>query len=199
MKQTEHYYSKEPTSTLIESHVLLCLKNHEIPFTTASGLFSIDRIDPGTLLMIESVEFKKSVSLLDLGCGWGAVGITLKVLNPLITVTCSDVNKRALTYTKKNAKQNCVDIQTIESDGLANIPNSYDYILLNPPHSAGKELCIRLITDAKKHLVVGGKLIIVARKNKGGETLAKHMKEIYGNVEVISKRSGFFVYGSILE
>ncbi|MDO8661158.1 MAG: methyltransferase, partial [Candidatus Woesearchaeota archaeon] len=134
--------------------------------------------------------------VLDLGCGYGPVGIALVKAHPDLLVVMSDVNARAVKLARKNSAQNKVEIKHITSDGFAHIIEQFNTILLNPPQTAGKKVCERLIAESKEHLVSGGLLQIVARHNKGGAQLEKFMKELFGNSNQVAKQSGFRVYVS---
>lgn len=194
----EHYYTSKPTSKIIEHTYSQKARNISMVFTTASGLFSQKQIDTGSLLLIDECICKNSWKILDLGCGYGPIGITLKKSYPNINVTFTDINTRAIEYVKKNLLLNNVEInETIElvnGDGFGDISGLYDAIYLNPPQSAGKELCLRLIEQSRDFLNANGNLQIVARKNKGGESLSQHMLSVFGNVDCVAKRSGFWIY-----
>ncbi len=196
----EHYYTPKPSSKIIEHSFSQLARGQQLSFITASGLFSQEQIDTGSLLLIEKGILKKEWCILDLGCGYGPVGISFKKSEPTIHVTFTDVNTRAVEYTEVNLRQNNIpidkSIELVNGDGFDAIDKQlpFDAIYLNPPQSAGKDLCFNLIEKSKEHLKIGGNLQIVARKNKGGETLAKHMESVFGNVEPIAKQSGFWVY-----
>jgi 16S rRNA (guanine1207-N2)-methyltransferase len=106
-----------------------------------------------------------------------------------------DINT-AVFLARKNIELNKVNAEARESDIFSSIPEKFDTILLNPPQSAGKELCFRMIEESRQHLKKNGLLQLVARPRKGGRTLAEKMKEVFGNVEVIAKGAGFSVYVS---
>jgi len=194
----EHYYTPKPSSKIIEHSFLVAARSQQLTFLTASGLFSQKQIDTGSLLLIDKGLLKPNWRILDLGCGYGPVGIALKKSEPTISVTFTDVNTRAVEYVKKNLKQNGIDIDSsvelVSGDGFAAVTGLFDAIYLNPPQSAGKELCLHLIEKSREFLKPGGNLQIVARKNKGGETLSQYMQTVFGNVDSIAKQSGFWIY-----
>lgn len=172
---------------------------------SSSHVFSKDKLDTGSQLLIKTAHIvlqEKTTykTLVDLGAGYGPVGIVLAVLNPNrnIALTFIDTNTIGLACVKKNCHTYAIKAQIVESDGFHALPElKADLILLNPPHSAGKDTCMKLITQAINHLTNNGQLVVVARKNKGGQTLANHMKEIAGNVAVLEKEKGYFIYSSI--
>jgi len=192
----EHYFTKYPKSELKIKLIKEILRKNEIKFYTASGLFSADKIDKGTKLLINKSLIKDNDTILDLGCGCGIVGIALKLSFPEIKVTFSDINERAVKITNINLKLHKLNEGVIQSDGFENIKEKFNVILLNPPQSAGKKLCFELIEDSKKHLEKNGTLQIVARHNKGGKELSKKMLEVFENVKDIAKASGYRIYFS---
>ena len=161
-------------------------------FNTDNGVFSKGELDFGTFLLIKNVlKLDIHGDVLDLGCGYGPIGIILKKSFD-INVTMSDVNNRAIHLTKMNAKKNNVDINIISSDGYENINCDFDYIISNPPIRVGKKKLYELLTDSKKHLKKCGELIIVVRKEQGALSLIKDM-DVYFNVKVIDKEKGFLI------
>ena len=116
--------------------------------------------------------------------------------NHTLKVTFSDINERAVKITRINLKLHKLKAEVVQSDRFENIKEKYNTILLNPPQTAGKELCFRLIEDSKKHLNKNGTLQVVARHNKGGKELSKKMKEVFGNIIEIAKGSGYRIYAS---
>ena len=193
----QHYFTKKPTSKLKIDNIKVNFFNKEFKFLTGSGVFSKKKVDLGTQLLIKKSIIKPSWSILDLGCGYGVVGIVLAKLNPELKVVMSDVNSRAVMLAKKNCVLNKVkNIKVMHSDSFNKINEEFNAILLNPPQTAGKKICFQLIDDSKQHLKKGGLLQIVARHNKGGKDLSKHMKKLFGNVKEISKKSGYRIYTS---
>ncbi len=190
----EHYFSPKPTSTLKTFKLKAILRNKEINFTTSSGLFSFKKLDRGSELLINKSQIKENAKILDLGCGYGIIGLALKILFPSIQISFCDINERAIQLTKINLKEHHLEGDVILSNGFEKIKDTFTSILLNPPQTAGKELCFKLIEDAKEHLIKKGTLQIVARHNKGGKELSKKMQEIYGNVEEIAKKAGYRIY-----
>ena len=193
---TEHYFSEKQTSRLRISELSVNLRGNSFKICTGSGVFSKTRVDPGSELLIETAQVEKGWRLLDLGCGYGIVGIALKLSCPSIHVVFSDINERALSLTRKNLDINGVEGDVRKSDAYSNIPERFDTILLNPPQTAGKKLCYMMIEKAKDHLMEGGLLQIVARHKKGGESLSKKMEEVFRNLDVKAKKSGYRVYVS---
>jgi len=191
----QHYYSKKQTSELNLKKIMIRLKTKEFELYTASGVFSKKRIDKGTKLLIENVLIEPEDNILDLGCGIGVVGISLKLSYPKLKVVMSDVNKRAVTISKKNIKLHKLeDIKALKSDIFSNIKTKFNTILVNPPQTAGKNVCFKIIEDSKKFLLPKGYLQLVARHKKGGSVLEEKMVVVFNNVKQIAKGSGYRVY-----
>ena len=193
----EHYFSKKPTSPLRTTSVSFSFRGHEMKFLCASGVFSSEKIDTATALLLAHAQIEDGRDVLDLGCGIGVIGISIKKAFLSSSVTLSDVNQRALQFAQKNAKKNRVDVAVVESDLFSAFSGKqFDTIITNPPHHAGRELLYKLISEAPLYLKSGGVLQLVASHNKGGSMLEKKMKETFGNVSTLVKKGGFRVYCS---
>ncbi len=136
--------------------------------------------------------------MLDLGCGYGVVGITIAKIYPQTQVVMTDVNERATKLTTENAKLNNVNTEIRTGNEYETVANEkFDYILLNPPQKAGRDICYLLIEKSIEHLNSSGALYLVARHQRGGRMLEQKMKETFGNVKTIARESGFRVYASV--
>jgi 16S rRNA (guanine1207-N2)-methyltransferase len=192
----EHYFSESPSSELKERSFKAVLKGKEFFFHSGAGIFCPDKIDNGTFLLIEKCIVKNKQRILDLGCGYGAVGVVIAKIFPESEVVMSDINERAVMFAKKNCEINKVKAVVIKSYCFENIKEKFDVILLNPPQTAGKDVCFQMIEESKKFLKKKGSLQLVARSKKGGKSLEAKMKEVFGNVKVIARGSGYKVYFS---
>lgn len=191
----EHYYSEEPTSELKIRQIKAILRGKEFIFYTGSGVFSPEKVDIGTTLLINDSIIEPEAKILDLGCGYGPVGIAIKKIFPETKVFMTEVNQRAVMLAKKNAKLNQTYVSIVQGNLYEGVKEEkFDIILVNPPMAAGKKICFEIIAQAKEHLTKGGTLQLVARHQKGGRELEKKMQEVFGNVEEISKQSGFRIY-----
>lgn len=165
-----------------------------LTFYSDNGVFSKNKIDYGSSLLVRSIiESKKEKynNILDVGCGYGFMGITLaKILN--LEVTLSDVNKRALHLADKNGSVNKVKYKIIESNCYTNIFDKYSLIISNPPIRAGKEIVLNILTQAKDYLSDDGELWFVMRKSQGVKSTIKHIEDIY-MCEIIEKSKGFYI------
>lgn len=190
----EHYYSKQQKSVLNIKKIRQKIKAVEFEFYTSSGVFSKGKVDKGTLVLAENILIDKNSKVLDIGCGIGLLGIVAaKIFNA--NVVMSDINTRAVMLAKRNIQLNNVKAEIYQCNLFEQIvQNDFDVILSNPPQTAGKELCFQLIQQSKNYLKNNGSLQLVARHNKGGKTLSKKMEEVFGNVKIIAKKAGYWVY-----
>lgn len=194
----EHYYTENPSSKLVEKQFTYSIKNITLSFTSVSGVFSFSNsVDKASELLIK--HFTPSGSkILDLGCGYGPIGLFLKALFPSQSLVLCDINERAVEYSALNAKKNNLNVTTLKSNLYENIGGAtFDDIVSNPPIAAGKKLNTVLIDQAFDHLNPNGALWLVAFHNKGGATLKDIMKNRFGNVEDIEKSGRIRVYKSI--
>lgn len=192
-----HYYDKHQSSERNEKEVVVSILGNEFSFVTASGLFSKDHLDIATYLLITSAQVPEGASLLDLGCGWGPVTTIFGFLRKDVSITAVDSSLRAIEYTKKNAKRYKVDASIFLSNVCEKVTGMFDVILTNPPYAAGRETCYAFIEQSFEKLNKNGSLQLVARHQKGGKMLQEKMEAVFGNVEVIAKKSGFRVYKSV--
>lgn len=195
---TDHYYSINPTSEIKEKYFTSCIENLSMKFVSVSGVFGFsDKIDKVSQLLIKNFN-PSGTSILDIGCGYGAIGIYLKALNPQCFVTLSDINQRALHYCEKNLTFNQINCEIVNSNLFENFENrTFSDIVSNPPFAAGKQIYLKLINDSILYLEKNGALWLTAFHNKGGSTLKENMKNTFGNVEEITKEGGVRVYKSI--
>ena len=165
-----------------------------IEFTSDLGVFSKDKIDFGSRLLVENyLKLGLSqVSLLDVGCGYGFIGLTLaKFKNTNSTLI--DINKRAVHLAEMNIKNNkIVNAHAFESYIYENVTDKYDVIITNPPIRAGREVVMGILKGASEHLNDDGSLWFVIRKNQGAETIMKLLADTY-SMEVVEKSKGFYI------
>ncbi len=189
------YFEKQQDSAPRPRTLWVRLLGHDLTLVSVSGVFSKRRIDRGTELLIKSAEVKEGWRVLDLGCGYGAVGVALAKARS-ISIVLADVNERAVLAARKNMEMNSIHGKAVVSDGFAGVRGTFDTVLLNPPQRAGKGVCFRLISESREHLRKHGLLQVVARHNKGGKHLSENMAEVFGNCEAVAKQGGFRVYMS---
>jgi len=191
-----HYFSDMPVSKPKKMEITAELRGYSLNLVTYSGIFSFREIDKGTRLLAETMLIPESGRFLDLGCGYGVVGIIAGLENPDLEIWFIDTNRLAIMATKQNAKRYLRKFKVLKNDGLKGIDVSFNAIATNPPFSAGKETVFRFIDEGFANLVPGGWMDVVARKSKGGKSLKEKMMSVFGNVEVAGRGSGYQVYRS---
>lgn len=173
-------------------HFDVQILGYNISLYSDNGVFCKEHLDFGTRLLLENIIWGEvEGDILDVGCGYGPIGIVAHKITGC-NVTMCDVNKRALHLTKMNLKENKVDASVIESDIYSNIEGKFDTIITNPPIRAGKKKVYEILFGAKEHLLENGKLYLVIHKDQGAKSLIKDLEKEY-NVEILEKNKGFFV------
>ncbi|MCM3518261.1 class I SAM-dependent methyltransferase [Staphylococcus xylosus] len=198
-----HYYDENPE---VESEELLftySYDNHDLELVTDAGVFSKGKIDFGSDLLVKT--FLKTYppgptkNIIDVGCGYGPIGLMIAKVSPHHEVTMVDVNQRALNLSRKNKKRNRIEnVEVKESDGLSQVEdNTYDFVLTNPPIRAGKEVVHRILEDAYIKLKLDGELFVVIQKKQGMPSAKKKMQDTFGNIEVLEKSKGYYILRSV--
>ena len=182
-------------------HIKYNFRGHNFKFTTHGGVFSKDHVDYATDILLNSIPVNSipaattDNTLLDMGCGYGCIGIVLAKTYGL-KLTQADINKAALELTKHNCKINEINSIIIESDCFDNINEKFNLITINPPIHAGKTVTYKMYESAAYHLKPDGKLYVVTLKKHGAESTLTKLQEIFGvsNCTVIYKKKGFYVF-----
>ena len=190
----EHYYSSNPTSESNERNIEYNIKDKNFKFISDNGVFSKAHVDFATDFMLRTIIDEVKGDVLDLGCGYGVIGIIASKFGKANKVTMCDINNRALDLARRNAEKNKIqNFEIIESDGFKNIIQKYDTIITNPPIRAGKAVIYQMYKDAKEHLNKGGTLYLVINKKHGAPSTIEYLKELFDIVEVLDKKAGFNV------
>ena len=173
-------------------------ENENFKFTTDIGVFSKGEIDYGSYLLIKTV-YRNSIGedCLDLGCGYGPIGIIIKRFNPNTNMDSVDVNSRAVDLTKLNASINNTKINVFLSDDITSLKREYNTVLLNPPIRAGKKVIYDLYAKSKEVLKTNGSLYIVIRKKQGADSSFKELQDLFNQVNVIAKSKGYEIIQAI--
>lgn len=192
----EQYFTNNPN---LKSKLRTIIYKHEgetLTFYSDNGVFSKDKLDFGSTLLLDTLfknVNKDNLNILDVGCGYGYMGISVaKIMNAHVTMC--DVNKRALHLAEKNCVENSVDnlCQVLESNIYENITDIYDLIITNPPIRAGKNVVYGILDGARDYLKEGGELWMVIRKNQGAKSTITHLEENY-KCEIVEKSKGFYI------
>ena len=189
----DQYYTADPHS---ESKPMPCAfpyRGYGLNFMTDAGVFSKGELDVGTRLLLDALP-ALSGDVLDLGCGWGAIGVAVAKANREARVVMADVNHRALGLAKDNCARNGVTAEVVESDGMAAVMGrTFDAVITNPPIRAGKQVIYKMFADAAVSLKEDGALYLVIRKQQGAESCVKYLKTLFDEVEKLDKSAGFWV------
>ncbi len=164
-------------------------------FYSDNGVFSKKNVDYGSKLLLETYlkENITNANVLDVGCGYGFIGIVISVLTDSY-VDMIDVNKRALHLANRNIKRYPkFDGSAFISDAYQNIKNKYNVIITNPPIRVGKNKLLEILEGAFDHLDVDGTLYFVMRKDQGALSIKKILEE-QRKVEIINKDKGYFIF-----
>ncbi|MGM9958912.1 MAG: class I SAM-dependent methyltransferase [Erysipelotrichaceae bacterium] len=173
-------------------------ENEIFNFTTDNGVFCKSEVDYGSYLLIKTVyRLQLGKNLLDLGSGYGPIGIVIKHFNPDIEVDAVDVNPRAVELNRLNADNNSTPIEVYLCEDILALNKSYDSILLNPPIRAGKKVIYSLYEKSEVILNNGGCLYIVIQKKQGAESSFNKLKELFSDVKVIAKSKGYQIIQAI--
>lgn len=197
---SDHYYSKQPQSETKTSLISCRLKNHDFTFMAGSGVFSKKGIDFGSRLLIETFTAPKVAGdFLDLGCGYGPIGIAIATFYDERHVFMADINERAVHLAKQNAQRhNVSNVSIFQSDGFEHIQNqSFAAILTNPPIRAGKKVIQAFFEQSVTYLVDGGELWVVVQKKQGAPSVITFLSTLFTEVEVVEKKKGYYIIRAI--
>lgn len=191
------YFDNDPSIASKERIISYEIYGHKISLTTDNGVFSKDKVDEGSFAFLKVlIPLNLSGRILDLGCGYGPIGLTIAITSPEARVDLADINTRALALCKRNAHMLGLSqrVTILQSDIYENIEGPYDSIVVNPPIRAGKKVTYQMYEGAYQHLIDGGSLFIVIRKNQGGPSASKFIEELFGNVTLLKKDKGYYIY-----
>jgi len=200
-KRHDHYYVRRPSAPMKLGLIRARLRDRYFEFLTAPGVFSKKKIDLGTRLLIEVMELPEEGLALDIGCGYGAIGIVAAALRPGLKVILTDVNERAIWLAKKNVERNLVASNAEVRRGFlyeAVDDLVFDVVLSNPPISAGLKVVEALIKGAWEHLRPGGSLQMVVRSKLSARPRA-FMERYFGHADIMARGSGYRVFKAVKE
>ncbi len=189
----EYYYTASPTSGHEDRYFNHVFAGKVLRFCTDAGVFSKQHIDPGSELLCKSLPQDLHGRVLDMGCGWGAMTVMTLAAHPQVQMTMADINERALELAKANVAQNGMQAEALLSDGFAAIEGQFDAVITNPPIRAGKVVIYAMFEQAREHLVPGGALYLVIRKQQGAPSALKHLQTIYARADVIERDGGYWI------
>lgn len=200
---SNHYYSENPETAHDLEQWSFELMGKNFHFVTDSGVFSRQTVDYGSRVLIEQFDNTDlpEGSILDVGCGYGPIGLAL-AYGTGRKVEMIDVNNRAVALAQNNAKRNGLEEQTdIHQSNIYEELHQdiYAAIVTNPPIRAGKKVVHQILADAEPLLKTGGTLTAVIQKKQGAPSAKKKMEEVFGNAEIVSKDKGYYILRSVKE
>jgi 16S rRNA (guanine1207-N2)-methyltransferase len=193
---TSHYFSAAPPVASRGRAVEFRDRGRAFRFHTAAGVFSRRGVDRGSRLLLQTVDPSGVQRVLDLGCGYGVLGIVTAARAPQARVVLVDVNPRAVALAKENVTLNRIGNADVRcGDGCAaTAGEAFDLVLFNPPIRAGREVVLRLLREAHGCLARNGRLYLVARTQQGARTLGRLMGTIFASVAEVGRGGGFRVF-----
>ena len=192
---TKMYFAENPDAEHDIHELKVQLLGQKMTFLTDAGVFSKKMIDYGSQTLLKCLDFHKQESVLDVGCGYGTLGLTL-VKAKEVEATLVDINQRALDLARQNAERNQVLATIFQSNIYQNVEGRFHHIISNPPIRAGKQIVHEVITGSYTHLLDGGDLTIVIQKKQGAPSAKAKMEDVFGNCEILKKDKGYYILRS---
>jgi len=196
---SDHYFTQTTeVKHQRQTHETMLL-GRKLRFMTDAGVFSKTGVDYGSRVLIESLQLERDAKVLDVGCGYGPIGISAAMLADAGHVTMIDINERAVALALENAKLNGLNNVTVLQSDLfeAVVDSSFDAIITNPPIRAGKTVVHRIFEEGAKLLEPGGAMWVVIQKKQGAPSAEAKLESIFGNVEEVTKDKGYRIFRSI--
>lgn len=194
---SDHYFSQTPQSEHDIKEFEVDLRGRTYLFQTDAGVFSRTKVDKGTMLLVNNLLCEPGDKVLDLGCGYGPIGIVAAdMVGPEGHVYLTDVNQRAVELARVNLRLNGITNATVlGGEGETVWPDEpLDWVVSNPPIRAGKKTVYGLMDEAYERLAPGGGLMVVIRTKQGAASLEKHLESLFGNCATVDRGSGFRIF-----
>lgn len=192
-----HYYTNNINLKSDEFEIRFSYRDQELIFISDTGVFSKERVDYGSRVLLDAMDIKeKQKKLLDVGCGYGTLGLSLKKVYDWLEVDMVDVNERAVHLSTMSANRNQLEANIYKSYIYENVQGTFDVIVSNPPIRAGKKVVFEILEKAYDHLNDDGELFVVIQKKQGAPSAKKKMEDIFGNCEVVTRDKGYFILKS---
>ena len=195
-----HYFQDDPNLASNIKTISFEVNGLAMNLLTDNGVFSKNKVDEGSLAFLRVIlPLELGKNILDLGCGYGTIGLTLAIAKKDARVTLADVNARALALCKRNADAYNLGqrVTILQSDIYEKIEGKYDSIVINPPIRAGKSVTYRMYEEAKQYLIDGGSLFIVIRKAQGAPSASKYIESVFGNIALLKRDKGYYIYQAV--
>lgn len=192
------YYAENPDAAHDIHELRVELLGEKMTFLTDAGVFSKKMIDFGSQLLLKCLEVNQGETVLDVGCGYGPLGLSLAKAYG-VQATMVDINNRALDLARQNAERNKVEATIFQSNIYEQVEGNFDHVISNPPIRAGKQVVHEIIEKSKDFLEIGGDLTIVIQKKQGAPSAKSKMEDVFGNCEILKKDKGYYILRSVKE
>ena len=192
------YYAENPDAAHDIHELRVDLLGEKMTFLTDAGVFSKKMVDFGSQLLLKCLEVNKGEKVLDVGCGYGPLGLSL-VKAYGVQATMVDINNRALDLARQNAERNKVEATIFQSNIYEQVEGEFDHVISNPPIRAGKQVVHEIIEKSRDFLKDGGDLTIVIQKKQGAPSARNKMEDVFGNCEIVKKDKGYYILRSVKE
>jgi 16S rRNA G1207 methylase RsmC len=182
----EHYFSSDPASPKKTVRISIRVAGAEFELEAASGTFSSSKIDAGTAVLLkQDRHFPKDGNVLDLGCGWGPIGLSIARVAPRTRVIGIDINQRSIEQSNQNAK--ALKLANFEAMHSRSLPENMTFsaIWSNPPIRVGKKVLHELMQTYIPRLEPGGKAMLVVQKNLGADSFQSWLSKTFEDCEVM--------------
>ena len=192
------YYAENPDAAHDIHELRVDLLGQKMTFLTDAGVFSKKMVDFGSQLLLKCLEVNQGETVLDVGCGYGPLGLSLAKAYG-VQATMVDINNRALNLARQNAERNKVEATIFQSNIYEQVKGKFDHVISNPPIRAGKQVVHEIIEKSKDFLGIGGDLTIVIQKKQGAPSAKSKMEDVFGNCEIVKKDKGYYILRSVNE
>ena len=192
------YYAENPDAAHDIHELRVELLGQKMTFLTDAGVFSKKMVDFGSQLLLKCLEVNQGETVLDVGCGYGPLGLSLAKAYG-VQATMVDINNRALDLARQNAERNKVEATIFQSNIYEQVKGKFDHVISNPPIRAGKQVVHEIIEKSKDFLGIGGDLTIVIQKKQGAPSAKSKMEDVFGNCEIVKKDKGYYILRSVNE
>ena len=191
-----HYFDENPNSESNIREIKFSLYGQNYAYYTDNGVFSKSKVDEGSYIFLKVLlPLHLTGRILDLGCGYGPIGLTIALNEKQARVDLADINSRALALASRSGERLNLNnrVTFLHSDIFEKIEGPYDSIVVNPPIRAGKVVTYRMYLESKQYLIDGGSLYVVIRRKQGAESALKYIETVFDNVSVLHKEKGYWI------
>ncbi|CGG67412.1 16S RNA G1207 methylase RsmC [Streptococcus pneumoniae] len=192
------YYEENPDAAHDIHELRVELLGQKMTFLTDAGVFSKKIVDFGSQLLLKCLEVNQGETVLDVGCGYGPLGLSLAKAYG-VQATMVDINTRALDLARRNAEKNNAKATIFQSNIYEQVEGHFDHVISNPPIRAGKQVVHEIIEKSKDFLETSGDLTIVIQKKQGAPSAKSKMEDVFGNCEILKKDKGYYILRSVKE